>query len=82
MRECKHKSSLCDCIDWKNDDLALRLNHFSQNFEFAGFELEYTSLEAAEWHLPGRRSPAAGMVLASGPNDQSGAHRAVCRPLP
>lgn len=48
MRECKHKSSLCDCIDWKNDDLALRLNHFSQNFEFAGFELEYTSLEAAE----------------------------------
>ena len=48
MRECEHKQSLCGCIDWKKDDLALQVNHLMSNFEFTGFELEYTTLEPEE----------------------------------
>lgn len=45
MRECEHKQPLCDCVDWKTDDLAVRIDHIMRNFEFAGFELEYAALE-------------------------------------
>ena len=48
MQECKHKASMCDCTDWKKDELALRINHLMTSFEFTGFELGYTSLEAEE----------------------------------
>lgn len=44
MRECERKQSLCGCINWKKDDLALQVNHLMNNFEFTGFELEYTTL--------------------------------------
>ncbi len=48
MQECQHKQSLCDCIDWKKDDLDVELKHIRENFEFTGYELEYTTLEPEE----------------------------------
>ena len=48
MRECEHKQSMCSCIDWKKDDLALQVNHLVNNFDFTGFELEYTTLGPEE----------------------------------
>ena len=48
MRDCEHKQSLCGCIDWKRDDIALLVNHLMKYFEFTGFELEYASLEQPE----------------------------------
>ena len=48
MRECEHKQSMCHCIDWKNDDIAIQVNHLMNYFEFSGFELKYTTLEPEE----------------------------------
>ncbi len=48
MQECKHKQSLCDCIDWKNDDLTAQVNHLMNYFNFSAFELKYTTLEPEE----------------------------------
>ena len=47
-RECKCSQSLCTCIDWKNDDLAVRVNHVLYHFEFQRFKLEYATLEPEE----------------------------------
>lgn len=48
MRECKHRQSMCTCIDWKMDDLTMQVNHLMNYFDFTGFELEYTTLEPEE----------------------------------
>ena len=48
MRECEHTKAICDCIDWKQNSSGLWVSHLVSNFEFTGFEFEYTSLEAAE----------------------------------
>lgn len=47
-QECRYKQSMCDCFDWKRDDIAILVNHLMKHFEFTGFELEYTSLEQPE----------------------------------
>ncbi len=48
MRDCERKDPLCGCIDWQQDDLAARIHHIICNFEFTGFELEYTALKPGE----------------------------------
>ena len=48
MPECERKQSMCGCIDWKKDDLALQVNHLMNNCEFTGIELEYTTLNPEE----------------------------------
>ena len=48
MRECERKETLCTCVDWETGDLEKRIHHLVCNFEFTGFELEYTTLEPAE----------------------------------
>lgn len=62
MQECKHKGSLCRCVDWKKDDLDVMIHHMAGNFEFTGFELEYTTL----WPEEGRRLCKIGRCLACG----------------
>lgn len=47
-RKCECNQSLCTCIDWKNDDLAVRVNHVLYHFEFQRFKLEYATLEPEE----------------------------------
>ena len=42
MRGCDREELLCTCVDWGKDDLAARIHHIICNFEFTGFELEYT----------------------------------------
>ena len=51
MRECEHKQSMCHCIDWEKDDLADKIHHVISNFEFTGFELNYTTLEPEKGRL-------------------------------
>lgn len=46
--KCEHKKYMCQCVDWKKDDLAVQVNHLMTHFEFTGFELEYTTLEPEE----------------------------------
>ena len=48
MRECERKEPWCSCVDWKEGDLAVRINHFAHNFEFTNYELEYATLEPEE----------------------------------
>lgn len=48
MRECERKETLCTCVDWETGDLEKRIHHLVCNFEFTGFELEYTTLERPE----------------------------------
>lgn len=48
MRDCERKEPLCTCIDWETGDLDKRIHHLVCNFEFTGFELEYTTLEIEE----------------------------------
>lgn len=62
MRECEHKGSLCQCVDWKKDDIDVLIHHMVSNFEFTGFELEYTTLEPEE----GRRLCKVGRCRACG----------------
>ncbi len=45
MRGCECGELLCTCVDWGKDDLAARIHHIICNFEFTGFELNYTTLE-------------------------------------
>lgn len=51
MRDCECEELLCTCVDWGKDDLAARIHHIICNFEFTGFELEYTTLERPEGRL-------------------------------
>ncbi len=51
MPECKRKEPLCGCIEWKEGNLADKIHHVISNFEFTGFELEYTSLEPEKGRL-------------------------------
>ena len=46
--ECEHKKSMCQCVNWKKDDLAVQVNHLMNYFEFTGFELKYTTLGPEE----------------------------------
>lgn len=62
MRECEHKQSMCGCIDWKKHDLDVELKHIRENFEFIGYELEYTTLEPEE----GRRVCTVGRCRVCG----------------
>ncbi len=62
MRDCEREDLLCTCIDWGKDDLAVRIHHIICNFEFTGFELEYTTLELPE----GRRLCRIGRCRACG----------------
>lgn len=62
MQECQHKQSMCDCIDWKKHDLDVELTHIRENFEFTGYELEYTTLEPEE----GRRVCTVGRCRVCG----------------
>ena len=48
MRDCAHKQSMCTCIDWKNDDLTMQVNHLMNHFDFTDFELKYITLEPEE----------------------------------
>ena len=43
--ERKCSQLLCTCIDWKSDDLTVRVNHLLYHFEFQRFGMEYTTLE-------------------------------------
>lgn len=60
MRECERKETLCTCVDWETGDLEKRIHHLVCNFEFTGFELEYTTLERPE----GRRLCRVGRCRA------------------
>lgn len=62
MRECKRKGTLCQCVDWKTDDMDVLIHHMVSNFEFTGFELEYTTLEPEE----GRRLCKVGRCRSCG----------------
>lgn len=62
MRGCECEELLCTCVDWGKDDLAARIHHIICNFEFTGFELEYTTLERPE----GRRLCRIGRCRACG----------------
>ena len=62
MRDCECEELLCTCVDWGKDDLAARIHHIICNFEFTGFELEYTTLE----RLDGRRLCRIGRRRACG----------------
>lgn len=62
MRGCDREELLCTCVDWGKDDLAARIHHIICNFEFTGFELEYTTLERPE----GRRLCRIGRCRACG----------------
>lgn len=42
---CEHPTALCQCVDWKEDRLDVQIAHFMEQFEFLGFELQYTTLE-------------------------------------
>ena len=46
--ERKCSQLLCTCIDWKNDDLTMQVNHLMNYFDFTDFELKYTTLEPEE----------------------------------
>ena len=48
MQGCNQKLPLCNCVDWKKDDLVLQVNHLMTHFEFSRFELEYNTLELEE----------------------------------
>ena len=48
MQGCNQKLPLCNCVDWKKDDLVLQVNHLMTHFEFSRFELEYNPLEREE----------------------------------
>lgn len=62
MRECEHKGSLCRCVDRKKDDIDVLIHHMVSNFEFTGFEVEYTTLEPEE----GRRLCKVGRCRVCG----------------
>jgi len=62
MPECDHKGELCSCVNWQKEDLAVQVNFLMNHFEFAGFELEYTTLEPEE----GRRLCKIGRCRACG----------------
>lgn len=48
MPECDQKMPLCQCIDWKTEDIVIGVKHLMNNFEFQRFELEYNTLEPEE----------------------------------
>lgn len=48
MQGCNQKLPLCNCVDWKKDDLVLQVNHLMTHFEFRYFQLEYSTLETEE----------------------------------
>ena len=48
MPECDQKMPLCQCIDWKTEDIVIGVNHLMNNFVFQRFELEYSTLEPEE----------------------------------
>lgn len=41
---CNHPEPLCRCIDWKNEDFDVEIDHLVYNFEFLRFTLEYEAL--------------------------------------
>ena len=42
---CNHPEPLCRCIDWKDEDFDVEIDHLIHNFEFLRFALEYEALE-------------------------------------
>lgn len=42
---CNHPEPLCRCIDWKDEDFDVEIDHLIHNFEFLRFDLEYEALE-------------------------------------
>ena len=51
MRDCEREELLCTCIDWDKADLADKIHHVISNFDFTGFELNYTTLEPEKGRL-------------------------------
>lgn len=44
-KPCNNPEPLCRCIDWKDEDFDVEIDHLIRNFEFLRFDLEYVALE-------------------------------------
>lgn len=42
---CHNTKPYCTCINWKDEDFDVEIDHLIQNFEFSHLKLEYTTLD-------------------------------------
>lgn len=45
---CNRPEPLCRCIDWKDEDFNVEIDHLIHNFDFLRFTLEYEALGPGE----------------------------------